>query len=75
MRVWHDIIDGKPLGGRATDLEQIALSVLAELSSIYPKEIPSHMKNRIIILAKKLQVAEIELKDFARMVLRERGQE
>lgn len=74
MRIWDDIIQGKPIGGRATDLEQIALSLLAELAAIYPKGIPSQLQNRVIVLAKKLQVAEIELKEFAQMMIKELGQ-
>ena len=71
MSIWREILNGGEVGGRATDLEQIALSLLVELNTAYPKGIPSILKNRMILLSKKLQVAELELREFAEMMLRE----
>ena len=71
MRIWDDIIKGQAVGGRATDLEQISLTILCELNALYPKGAPAHIQNRLIILAKKLQIAELEMKEFAQMMLRE----
>jgi hypothetical protein len=65
------VLNGLDVGGRATDLEQIAMSLLVELNTMYPKGIPQHIQNRLILLAKKLQVAEVELKEFANAIIRE----
>lgn len=71
-KIWEDIINGLEVGGRATDLEQIALTILKEVDAFYPhKTPPRYVTRQLAALAEKLKSAETALTDFARFMIEE----
>lgn len=68
---WEDVINGLDVGGRATDFEQIALTLMMEIGVSYPNGEPAHITQRLAALAEKLKSAETALMDFAKFMIEE----
>jgi len=73
---WNTVINGGDVGGRATDVGQIGMTILAEVTRAYggdPDKVPTEVRNRFLKLAMALEIAEAELQAFATYMLEQVG--